>query len=308
MRLTNNYEELALTLAANADYRVLRRLKDKEQYNQQDGTPVKIGLILDTETTGLDVNDRVLELGILRFEFDPLMGTVYRILDSYAAQEDPGIRISESATAVHGITAAMVRGKRFDDAAVKRIAADADLVIAHNARFDRPMIEKRYPLFALLNWSCSYQEIDWKSFGFGGASLEYLAYKHGFFYEAHGAEMDCRALLEILQSTPNGGINYLKLLLASLGRVEERIWAINAPFDRKDLLKERGYRWNSEDPKAWWISCSRTEARAERRWLLKTIYEAASANLRIDVIDSTARYSNRLTDSRTRRVTLDEPV
>ncbi len=170
------------------------------------------------------------------------------------------------------------------------------------------MIEKRYPLFALLNWSCSYQEIDWKSIGFGGASLEYLAYRHGFFYDAHGAEMDCRALLEILQTQQPNGQSYLKTLLTLLGRVQERIWALNAPFDRKDLLKERGYRWNSEDPKAWWVNCARTEARAERRWLLKTVYQAQSANLRIDVIDATSRYSNRLTDSRTRRVTLDEPA
>jgi DNA polymerase-3 subunit epsilon len=308
MQQSKDYEELALILAASPDYRVLRRLQSKEQYNPPEGTPVRIGLILDTETTGLDESDRVIELGMIRFEFCPITGTVFRILDSYSALEDPGIRISESAMAIHGITLPMVLGKRFDDEAVRRVTAGVDLVIAHNARFDRPMIEKRYPIFAQKNWSCSYQEIDWKGNGFGGSSLEYLAYRHGFFYEAHGAEMDCRALLEILQSSPPGKPPYLKTLISSLGRVEERIWALNSPFDRKDLLKERGYRWNSEEPKAWWISCNRTEAKAERRWLLKNVYQAASANLRIDVIDSTARYSNRLTDSRTRRVTLDEPA
>ena len=193
---------------------------------------------------------------------------------------------------------------------MNRIAADADLVIAHNARFDRPMIEKRYPLFARLNWSCSYQEIDWKSIGYGGSSLEYIAYRHGFFYDAHGAAMDCRlGSLRLLQSSEVAEPAISSCCSSSAcGRAEERIWSLNAPFDRKDLLKERGYRWNSEDPKAWWISCARTEARAERRWLLKTVYEANSANLRIDVIDATARYSNRLTDSRTRRISLDEPL
>ena len=58
--------------------------------------PLWIGVILDTETTGLDSTDRVLELGLLRFEFDPISGHVFRILDSYGALENPGIRISES--------------------------------------------------------------------------------------------------------------------------------------------------------------------------------------------------------------------
>ncbi len=186
-------EKIALALAAHPDYRVLRRLPIRDQYNPPDGTQVRIGLVLDTETTGIDPTDRVLELGLVRFEFDPITGRVYRILGQYAGLEDPGIRISETATAIHGITASMVRGMRFDDEAVKRITAGVDLVIAHNARFDRPMIEKRYALFAKMNWSCSYQEIDWKSVGFVGSSLEYLAYRHGFFYDAHGAEMDCQS-------------------------------------------------------------------------------------------------------------------
>ncbi len=121
-------EKLAATLSSSPDYRVLRRLPVRELYHKPDGTPVKIGVILDTETTGLDASDRVIELGMLRFEFDPLTGAVYRILDSYGDREDPGIRITESATAVHGITAQQWSTESdSNDAAVKRVAVAAGL-------------------------------------------------------------------------------------------------------------------------------------------------------------------------------------
>ena len=35
--------------------------------------------------------------------------------------------------------------------------------------------------------------------GLGSAKLDYLAYRYGFFFEGHRAEIDCRALLEVLR-------------------------------------------------------------------------------------------------------------
>lgn len=306
---SDELEALAKILSSSPDYRILRRLKVKDGYAEPPANaPRATGIVIDTETTGLEASDAIVEFALVRFEFDPVGGCVYGIKDSYCALEDPGIRISEQSIAVHGITQDMVKGKRLDDSKVFDIIRNASLVIAHNARFDRPMVEKRFPQFAHLNWSCSYQEIDWKAAGFGGASLEHIAYRFGFFYEAHGAEMDCRALVEILNQsvrTITGNTTVIKQLLSAVNRVDERIWALNAPFDKKDLLKARGYRWNSENPKAWWIGVDRKDAFAERRWLMRNVYQANSATMRIDVIDASSRYSTRLTDSRTRRITDD---
>ena len=41
------------------------------------------------------------------------------------------------------------------------------LVIAHNAAFDRPFLERRLPIFAEKHWACSRFDVDWKASGIG---------------------------------------------------------------------------------------------------------------------------------------------
>ena len=46
-----------------------------------------------------------------------------------------------------------------------------------------------------------------------------------------------------------------KHLIASAGKRRCRVWAEHSPFDLKDALKARGYRWNDGSdgrPKSWW--------------------------------------------------------
>jgi hypothetical protein len=58
----------------------------------------------------------------------------------------------------------------------------------------------------------------------------------------------------------------LSLLLENARRKTIRIWAEQAPFDLKDELKKRGYRWSSGDEgrrKAWYVDID--EAKTRRR-------------------------------------------
>jgi DNA polymerase-3 subunit epsilon len=68
----------------------------------------------------------------------------------------------------------------------------------------------------------------------------------GLFADAHRASGDCQALLYIL-SSPFGaeGRPALATLLTNAGQATIRIFAVDSPFDRKDLLKARGYRWSN---------------------------------------------------------------
>jgi DNA polymerase-3 subunit epsilon len=78
-------------------------------------------------------------------------------------------------------------------ARVDSLLAGADLVIAHNAGFDRPFVEGLLPQAQGLNWACSFADIDWTAAGHSSAKLSYLASALGWFYDAHRAEMDCHA-------------------------------------------------------------------------------------------------------------------
>ena len=54
----------------------------------------------------------------------------------------------------------MVLGHRIAPEAVAGFAADAGIVIAHNANFDRKFAERYWPLFEQKAWACSATEVD----------------------------------------------------------------------------------------------------------------------------------------------------
>ena len=78
------------------------------------------------------------------------------------------------------------------------------------------------------------------------------------FINAHRALNDAEGLLGILlEKLPISTTPAFKALLDTYEEVTAKICAVGAPFDKKDLLKQRGYRWNDASQggcKAWWIS------------------------------------------------------
>lgn len=230
---SNNEEEMACALEQHSDYRVLRRLKIKTQHGLEEKQSAPYGLILDTETTGLDIGkDEVIELAMLMFEYDPVSGKAGRICEIFSEFEQPDSPIPVSATAIHGITNEMVSGKKFNDAEVRRLITQASLVIAHNAEFDRPMIEKRFAQFSQIPWACSLKDIIWRDHGFISGALEILGIGCGFFYDAHRAEMGCRAVLEVLGKSDKTGNFFLKHLIEKAQKPEYRIghWMRHLPI------------------------------------------------------------------------------
>jgi len=294
--MTQDIEQLAKQLEQHPDYRVLRRLTPKHAFKQPTpGQRLCKGVVLDTETTGFDAqNDRVIELGMLLFEFDPVTGEVYQVSDVFDELEDPGFPIPPATTAVHHITDEMVKGQRIDDARVKALMQGVDVVIAHNAAFDRPFVEARWPLFENLNWGCSIKDIDWREEGFGSAKLEYLLSTQGYFYEAHRAEADCWALLALLNHIlPQSQRTALLALLETLNQAQQKVYAMGSPFETKDMLKARNYRW-SADLRCWSrVVSGDKELQDELSWLKRKVYGERSARVEVESVGGKVRYSNR---------------
>jgi len=293
----NDTEQLAAQLEEHPDYRVLRRLDTARTVPALEGPTVRRAAIVDTETTGTDpAVDKVIELAVVVFEYCHATGVVGRVLGSYDGLEDPGVPIPPSSTAIHGITDAMVAGRRIDDAAVATLLQGVCLVIAHNAGFDRKFLEPRLPLFASLPWGCSWQEVPWSETGIESSKLEYLAYRYGFFYEGHRAEIDCRALLEVLRrpfGQDGAPVTALKVLLDSARAPSHRLWASGSPFESKDALRKRGYWWDAPK-RCWFVEVRSQEAvQAELAWLKETVFGGKNVALEIEQFDAKTRYSGR---------------
>jgi DNA polymerase-3 subunit epsilon len=138
-------EAMAKLLDAHPDFRVLRRLLPRLAFPPVSG-PVATLLVLDTETTGLNpARDKVVELALLRVTVDLRTGQPVGPVQVYDGLEDPGLPMPAEIIAITGITDAMLRGQRLDEAEVLRLLDGVDLVVAHNAGFDRPFVEARLP-------------------------------------------------------------------------------------------------------------------------------------------------------------------
>jgi len=169
----------------------------------------------------------------------------------------------------------MVAGHRIGEAAVNAFV-DAVIVIAHNSGFDRKFAERYWSIFEQKAWACSATEVDWRSHGFDGAKLGYLLNGAGFFHHAHRAVDDCHALLEILDfKLPTTGAPALGLLLDTARRRTIKLWAEQSPFELKDSLKRRGYRWSDGTdgrPRSWYVGVPETAVDDEIAFLKAEIY------------------------------------
>lgn len=288
-------EAMARALEAHGDYRLQRRLVPRLVWpGTATGTVLRV-LVLDTETTGLDQGkESIIELALLRMDIDSGTGLPVGEVQVYDGLEDPGKPIPPEVVALTGIRDADVQGQTLDGARVAALLEGVDLVIAHNAGFDRPFVEKRFGQFAELDWACSFADIDWKAQGQGSAKLESLALAHGWFYDAHRAEMDCHALLAVLaQPLPQAPHTGLAHLLEAARRPSYALQATNAPFEAKDLLKARSYRWNAEQ-RVWHTRLADEAAlAAECAWLKDKVYGQRRAIVQIEQLDARVRFSKR---------------
>ncbi|MDG1886287.1 MAG: 3'-5' exonuclease [Alphaproteobacteria bacterium] len=291
-------EALIERLKVSCEYRVLKRLSPPHEYNPPDGTATKIAVYLDLETTGLNhETDEIIEIALVPFRYST-DGRIFELLTPYNEFQEPKSgSISEEITKITGITNEMVKGRNIDLQNVIDCVSGASLIIAHNAEFDRKFVEAEFEVFNTKPWACSLNQIPWREEGLDSGKLEYLAMKSGFFYEAHRATTDCYAGIELLsQRLPNSGRLAFQVLLTTARKDTHRIWAEQAPFEFKDILKGRGYRWNDGSdgrPKAWFCDVNEDALDTELRFLNDEIYQR-NADLYVSKISAFDRFSIRV--------------
>ena len=294
-----NFDEMADKLSAHPDFKVKRRLVPILDFGPGSGAPTKRVLILDTETTGLDWRaENIIELAMLSVAVDMQTGQPVGVVEVYEDFEDPGRPIPAEIVKLTGITNQDVKGQKLNEAKIIDMVQRADLIVAHNASFDRPFVENRFEVFEHKAWACSFAGINWKSQGLGSAKLEFLCSELGWFYDAHRAQVDCHALLRVLSAPlkaqpgdmPSTG---LQQLFKSAEQARTVVKAFGSPFETKDKLKARGYRWDAE-AKVWSTAVMSVQAlEAEADWLKSQVYGGRAARIGLETQDALVQFSSR---------------
>lgn len=282
----------------SADWRLLRRLSLPERINDPQGGAIKRALVIDVEATGLSTEeDDVTQLAMLPFDYEAQSGRIITVYKSEAFEglREPSVPISKEASQVTGITDEMVAGKTIDEDIVARTVGNADLIIAHNAAFDRPMVEKIWPCFEQKPWTCTFDTIDWLAEGFTAGKLDYLGTQFGWFYDGHRALADCEACLALLSQTlPKSGRPIMTVVREAALQKKFLIRAVDAPYDHRGTLKKRDYRWRGaelKNGKVWWTITE--DADAEIAWLQDAVY-GRHAEIPVYPVTALERYSQRM--------------
>lgn len=173
----------------------------------------RLGLVLDTETTGLSGTDELIEFGGILFSFSLYSGKVIEVMERYGGFREPNCAISSGARRVHGIKLSDLQGKRLDERRIQGMIQGADFLIAHNASFDRRFLLPLFPAASDKRWHCSMRGCSWKEVGFPSAKLDEILEHAGVVRQrTHRALDDAEGLLELLGTRPEPTTNETYLL------------------------------------------------------------------------------------------------
>ena len=209
-------------------------------------------LILDTETTGLtNENDDCLEVGSILFNVKSR---------SVLAQQSFLLPVEKNlAEKINNIPAEITRLPQPLLEAIKyfeSLVKVSDLIVAHNAEFDKqwfgldklPQIKK--------TWICSMDDISWpadkqlKS----RPSVRDLALAYGIpVWKAHRALTDCIYLAEVFKRCTD-----LEQLLSRALEPKVLLRA-EISYEERHLARNAGFRWNDAIKGAWSRRMSRRE-------------------------------------------------
>ncbi|MBT3727723.1 MAG: DNA polymerase III subunit epsilon [Candidatus Marinimicrobia bacterium] len=245
---------------------------------------------LDLETTGLQKDCKIIEFAGKITAIDKNSGELLGIVDEYESFNDPEEALDPVITRITGLTDDTIAGHSIDWEAVSRILNSADIIIAHNAFFDRGVMDRHLPLSQDKVWACSVNDINWTERGFSARGQEILCIWHGFYYDSHRAMFDVDALIHLITHDIEGSDNAVLELLVNAAMPIYKIAAIGSPFHTKDLLRLRKYRWDPEN-KYWWKNISLDEIDIEKEWMADTIYNGHFQG-KVDEISITDKYKS----------------
>ena len=210
-------------------------------------------LILDTETTGLDPEQhQCIEVGAVLFDV-PHRAVLAQVSFLLPCQTNP-------AQAINGIDPAVSRQPQPWHQALQCFEAmleAADVVLAHNAAFDRQWFGRGELPAIRKPWLCSMEDLRWPPERQlrANPSVRDLALAYGVpVWAAHRALTDCIYLAQVFERCPE----LEGLLLAGLE--PRRLYRARLSYEERHKAREAGFRWNEPISGAWSRRLSEREA------------------------------------------------
>tara|TARA_Y100001968_G_scaffold288209_1_gene290256 strand:+ start:414 stop:1292 length:879 start_codon:yes stop_codon:yes gene_type:complete len=256
LNLLNELDPRSNSLDSNAcpQEQPLNEVKLNTQKNSPkiDKAPEML-LIVDTETTGLNADlDKCIEVGVILFNV-PNRSTLAQ--QSFLIPSS-----SNNAESINKIPVHITKlNQPFTEAIsyLKALIDSADLIIAHNAEFDRQWFGKGSLPFIQKPWLCSMEDIKWPADRNLRArpSVRDLALAYEVpVWNAHRALTDCIYLAEVFRRCPD-----LEDLIEK-GLEPRKLMKAQISYEQRHLARDAGFRWNDPIAGAWSRRLSEREA------------------------------------------------
>jgi len=239
-----------------------KNISKKDNINKIDGLTHKIKkdkkliesiLILDTETTGLDENDNeVIEIGCILFHVST-KSVLSQLSFLLPVHKNEAQHINGISVEVSNISQPWEAGMEF----FLKLVDSCNIIVAHNAAFDKKWFGKGKLPNLDKNWICSLEDINW-SFKNNlkiRPSVTDLALAFNIpVWNLHRALADCYYLSEVFKKVEN----LEKILLKA---TEPRyLYKAIVSYEDRFMAKNAGFRWNSPVQGAWTRKLSEAEA------------------------------------------------
>ena len=212
-------------------------------------------LIIDTETTGLDPSeDHCLEIGAILFSV-PSRAVLCQ--QSFLLPVE-----NNAAESINQIPAAVTQLKQPWKSALQHfedLLQAADVLVAHNAAFDRQWFGRGVLPQVNRPWLCTMDDIRWPSALQlrPRPSVRDLALAHEIpVWAAHRALTDCIYIAEVFRRCED-----LDNLLVA-GLQPRTLMRARVSYEDRHLAREAGFRWNDPVKGAWSRRISAEEADA----------------------------------------------
>lgn len=301
--LSEESRRMITALEMTGNFRVLRRFVARERFaeyaSESDRAKAKLAMIIASRSTGPTLaTGRLVMLSYVMVRFNTESGVIYEVESVYSGTEDPGAPISASIERAIGATDAQLATTVFDVARINEDIARTSVVVCHNAEVERRFLEARFEGLADKWFVSSAREFPWTEFGASSRNLDVLAsVVSGVFYTPGPALQDAQVLADLLARPAPDGQQVFRVMLDVSRIAHWRVWALNAPLERKRQLFDRGFKVGEtialldKTPVKGWMKVVRS-LEGEVAFLAANVYPTA-AEIQAEKITGFERYTDR---------------